>query len=103
AKAKVLLNVHFDETYQIFEHFRCDRWALAGMIVITEKSLSDHYLDLKDLLIIETYENLKQTIHKVLNNYDFYAQQLQQKLQKSKATIIKKRTLYCQNFAKIWW
>lgn len=41
AKAKILLNVHFNDTFKIFESIRCDRWIMAGMHVISEVSLKE--------------------------------------------------------------
>ena len=69
ASAKILLNLHFNEDYHIFEHLRCDRWVLAGMIVMTEPSQSDSLLDLKDLLVIESYTKIPNLITTILRNY----------------------------------
>jgi len=37
-KAKILVNIHLYNTFQIYEAIRCDRWHAAGMRVISERS-----------------------------------------------------------------
>lgn len=39
--AKALLNIHFDDTYRVFESVRCGRWLAAGMPVVTEPCVND--------------------------------------------------------------
>jgi hypothetical protein len=46
ASARVLVNVHAEDAYQIFEHIRCDRWILAGHVVVSEPSAMQESLDL---------------------------------------------------------
>lgn len=41
ARARVLLNVHFNADYQVFESVRCGRWLAAGMRVETEPCAND--------------------------------------------------------------
>jgi len=35
-KSKILLNVHYDTRFTVYENIRCERWRFAGMPVITE-------------------------------------------------------------------
>lgn len=35
-KSRILLNVHYESTYTVYENIRCERWRFAGMPVITE-------------------------------------------------------------------
>jgi len=35
-KSKILLNVHYDAPFTVYENIRCERWRFAGMPVITE-------------------------------------------------------------------
>jgi hypothetical protein len=69
---KILLNIHFDDNYNIYESIRCDRCVFNKMIVITEKSLLDDKNLLKDKLVICEYKNLVDTVIDVINNYDMY-------------------------------
>jgi hypothetical protein len=69
---KILLNIHFDNNYNIYESMRCDRCVFNKMIVITEKSLLDEQNLLKDKLVICEYKNLVDTVIYVINNYDMY-------------------------------
>ena len=40
-RAKLLLNIHFNETYKVFEYIRCEPWLSSGFPVISESSLDD--------------------------------------------------------------
>jgi len=40
-KAKLLINIHFDENYRVFESIRCEPWLASGMNVVTETSLDN--------------------------------------------------------------
>jgi len=101
AKAKILINIHYDDDYNIFEHFRCDRWVFAGMLVITENSLSDDLLDIKDLMIIAEYEKLAQTTMNVIKNYDSYQNKFLSNLTEKKRNIIEIRKQKCQQIKDI--
>ncbi len=68
---KILLNVHFNEQFKIFEQMRCNRCIFNKMIVITEKSL-DIDFELKKYIIECEYNELVSTTQKVLENYDYY-------------------------------
>lgn len=41
AKCKILLNIHFDTTYKIFEQLRCFPWIDTGKTVVSENSLDN--------------------------------------------------------------
>ena len=88
AQSQILLNIHYDNDYQIFEHFRCDRWILTGMLTVSEKSLSDDLLDFKDLLIIENYDRLIEKIIEIVANYKHYQELYLKKLFSVKNQII---------------
>jgi len=68
---KILLNVHFNNQFQIFEQMRCNRCIMNKMIVITEKSL-DVDFELKKYIIECEYDELVSTTQKVLENYEYY-------------------------------
>jgi hypothetical protein len=40
-KSKLLINIHFNETYRVFETIRCEPWLASGHNVLTESSLDD--------------------------------------------------------------
>ena len=66
AQCRILLNVHYAENYQIFEHVRCDRWIMAGMHIVTEPSLSDPLLDIRSFMTIVAYDNMVEKIIELL-------------------------------------
>ncbi len=68
---KILLNVHFNQQFKIFEQMRCNRCIFNKMIVITEKCL-DIDFELKKYIIECEYDELVVTTNKVLNNYEYY-------------------------------
>ena len=41
AKCRILVNIHFDSDYNIFEQARCEPWLAIGVPVISEHSLDD--------------------------------------------------------------
>jgi hypothetical protein len=71
-KYKILINIHFDDDFQVYESLRCDRCIFNKMIVITEKSLDDNTILLKDKLVICNYEDIVDKALEIINNYDFY-------------------------------
>lgn len=77
---KILLNIHFSDEYKTYESIRCDRWLMSGMMVVTETSQDDEILDVKELLIIEKYDNIVNKVRTVLSNYDTYYHHYKNKL-----------------------
>ena len=41
AKCKILINIHYDDDYKIFESARCDAWLSIGVPIISENSLDN--------------------------------------------------------------
>jgi hypothetical protein len=80
-KAKVLLNIHYAEDYNIYESLRCDRFLFSDTIVVTEKSYLQESLDINDLLIVSDYSNLASKVTDVLENYTTYMKDLKHKLE----------------------
>jgi hypothetical protein len=91
AQAKVLINIHYGDDYQIFEHFRCDRWILAGQLVVSESSLSDDLLDHKDLIILSNYDDLVDKVCDVIHDYSRELNQYKTQLRKRKTAIMNQR------------
>ena len=73
---KILLNIHFNENYKIYEEMRCTRCTLNNMIVITEESdnLSEYMY--YDKIIEVKYEEIVDKTIEVLENYDYYYKKL---------------------------
>lgn len=71
-KSKVLLNIHYNENYNIYESIRCDRWIFAGHLVLTEKSHDNDSIDVKDFLITSDYVDLPNKANNIIKNLNFY-------------------------------
>lgn len=71
-KCKILLNIHFHDTYNVYESLRVCRWVMAGMLVISETSLNNNILDIANLVLFEPYNNLISKVIEVIKNYDHY-------------------------------
>lgn len=82
SNCKIILNIHFDNNYKIFENIRCDRLLYAKILIISEYSIYNNLLDLKDFIIFENYDNLIDKIKDVLKNYDVYYNNFLHKYQK---------------------
>ncbi len=73
---KILLNIHFDKTYKIFEEIRCNRCIYHKMIVISETSLFDDKNPLKDRYISVPYEQIISKVKDVMKNQKKYEEEL---------------------------
>lgn len=69
---KILINIHFDEDYNIFEEMRCNRCIMNQMIVISEKSWYDDLHLLRRHFIVSDYDNIVPKVKDVLINYHLY-------------------------------
>ena len=69
-KCKIIINVHNFNVFNIFEHIRCDRMIFANKIIISDKSLFQDLLDIKDYVIWEDFDKIIDTAHYVLDNFD---------------------------------
>lgn len=69
-KCKIIINVHNFDVFNIFEHIRCDRLIFANKIIISDKSLLQDLLDIKDHVIWEEFDKIIDTTHYVLDNFD---------------------------------
>jgi hypothetical protein len=79
-KHKILLNVHFDETYEVFETIRCNRCVMNKMIVITQKIKKEGsygaFQKIRNHMIECEYDELVNKVIEVSNNYDEYYHKL---------------------------
>lgn len=62
SKCKIILNIHFNKEYNIFEQYRCFGWLEIGKTIISENSL-----DNDSRCINVNYEKILPTIFEVLN------------------------------------
>jgi len=69
AKCKILLNIHFQPNYNVYESIRCDRWTFAGMFVVSEKSVYPAH-DVDGLVTFEAYDKLVETVLKIIRGYN---------------------------------
>jgi len=73
AKGKIILNVHAFSDYTIYESMRCCRWIFTGgMLIVSETSLNQDKLDIKDLVTFVDYSQIIKTVIEVFLNYDEY-------------------------------
>lgn len=102
-KAKVLLNIHYNKNYNIYESIRCDRWIFSGNLVLTEDSYDNDSNDLKKFMITTEYENLPLLADKIIKNLNLYKNicfspkrviLLQEIINKKKQTYVDFRKLY---------
>ena len=64
-QCRILLNFHYNNKFQIYEHIRCDRWIMAGKTIISETSSHIKELDITEHVIWS--ENLVQSVKNVLS------------------------------------
>ena len=62
-KSKLLINIHYNETYKVFETIRCEPWLASGFVVLTETSL-----DNDPRAITVSYEHLVTKACEILDN-----------------------------------
>lgn len=67
---KILVNVHYNDEYQIHEHMRTDRCVYQGMIVVTEPSVGTEALRLRPYMIVEERAKIPARVHQILRDYD---------------------------------
>ena len=73
SKYKILLNIHYDESYNVFESIRCYPLIYNKTIIISEESIkSDTNYFLDDYVIFEKYDNLVNKVIEIIEKYDEY-------------------------------
>lgn len=90
-RGKILLNIHYSDSYSVYESIRCDRCVFAGMMVVTEKSIHQEQNDINELLFVEEYSNLVPRVLEILNNYDSVREEFEKKLDRVLPGIIEDR------------
>jgi len=69
---KILVNIHFDETYNVHEQIRTTRCVFNKMIVISERSIDDNTHPLRNHMLLVDYDDIPATVEKVIAEYDYY-------------------------------
>jgi hypothetical protein len=72
ASAKILLNLHAFEDYDIHESIRCDRWLAAGKIIVSEPSCLESYHGSDKFMFVSKFEEMADLIKNILANFDQY-------------------------------
>lgn len=101
ASSKILINIHYSDSHKIFEHIRCDRWILAGQLIVSEISSCEELLDIKDLVIFEKYDLMVAKVLDVIKNYDTYYANYASKLANSFDAIVSNRKNLCLKFRQL--
>lgn len=63
-KARILLNIHYSDTYNIYEALRCERWRFAGMPIISEPSASQMPEGLIEARLNEFPQKIKELLNR---------------------------------------
>lgn len=72
AQSKILINIHFEKTYNIYESIRCDRWIFAGNLVLSESTIDDSLIDLKNCMVMCRGEDIPSFAEKIIKKYEIY-------------------------------
>jgi hypothetical protein len=73
---KILVNIHYDSNYNIFEELRCNRCIYNKIIVISETSNYNKKFNLSNHMIECEYNDICNYVIDVLNKYDYYYNKL---------------------------
>ena len=96
--AKLLLNVHYNESYNVYEAIRCDRWTFSGMMIVSEDSFENEALDINKLVIFEKYDKLVDKISEILENYNKYHEEFILKYREMIEDVKKNRSMNQSDF-----
>jgi hypothetical protein len=70
SKYKILLNLHADPDYQVFETIRCYRCVFNKILVISQQKLIKENSEIESFCYFSNDDNLERTIDLILSNYD---------------------------------
>ena len=76
-RCKIIVNIHHFTCFKIHESIRCDRLVFAKKIIVSEPSIFPDYVDTKNYIIYEDYENILQKVKSVLKDFNTYSKNLQ--------------------------
>ena len=100
ATGKILLNIHHDQSRNVFENFRCDRWIMSGMPIISESSINEKDIDVADLIVFENYNNIINKVVEILDDYDNFYNEFKTKYDSLIPIIKEQRTCDLKDFIK---
>ena len=92
-KYKILLNLHYDNNYNVLEELRINRCIFNKMIVISENSIDQNKYILKNNMIFSSYDKIIDTVIDVLDNYDYYYKKLFSKFNLNKINKVLKNNI----------
>lgn len=92
AKARILLNIHHNNRFNVYEAIRCDRWVLNKTIVISEECLPVDD-SIQDHIVFTPYDKLADTVERVVHNYKETHEQLYHNFDIEKIRLEKKLKL----------
>jgi hypothetical protein len=67
-KARILLNIHYEYDYQVFEEIRCSAAVYNGLSVVSEESLLEDKHPIKQYVRFASYNQLVSTVDSLLND-----------------------------------
>lgn len=90
---KLLMNIHRleNKNNHIFEHGRCDPYILAGFPVVSETSCDEVNLDIKDLVVFVSLDDMPEKIGEILDNYEEFMEAHKERYNKIIKNILKSR------------
>lgn len=94
---KIVINIHQTDHHHTFEELRVLPALQSGVIVICENSPLSNLIPYHDYIIWSTYENILDKVAEVINNYDFFYNEIFVKEKKKKLdefNMINYHTLY---------
>ena len=94
SKSKILLNLHCFADTNIYESIRCDRWIFAGHLVMSEYTINNDLIDLKDFIVFKDRSVLHKKVQTVLDYYDNYIKVYDEKKDLLQSIINKRKNKY---------
>jgi len=74
SESKILLNIHYNSNYGVFESIRCYNALQYKTLIVSEDSKWCYNDLLEDMIFFAPKDKLKEAIRDVLDNYDMYYQ-----------------------------
>ena len=99
-RCKVIINVHHFESFNIFEHIRCDRMIWAKKIIVSDNSLGMDILDITKYIFCEEFDNIIPMVEKVLEKFSDYYRDVMKAIPMDKV-IADRRIILKQELNKI--
>lgn len=92
-RCKVIINVHHFESFNIFEHLRCDRMIWAKKIIVSDKSTHMEKLDVTPYIFCEDFENIIPKVEKVLEKFTGYYRDTMKNIPMDNMIVIRREIL----------